>query len=243
MTIKCVTFDWGDTLAQNHKNAYLVCLRRALAVLHEGLAAAHKPMNAERGEVLFTEIETLWSSSGDMQKFPDNKEVDALKPLLTLFDELAVLHENRMRLLSRFFAAYTNALQPYAVVEPTFQALKERGIRIGILSHVPWPGWACTEWYERQGWDQYVDFYSFSSDVGWIKPHEAHYQDALKQAKCRPEEILHIGDHPIRDVVGAREFGFQTCLKEIEGIYDSKDMDNCRPTYRIVHVSEVLNLI
>lgn len=50
----------------------------------------------------------------------------------------------------------------------------------------------------------------FASDVGFLKPHPAGFLKACEMAKTRPEETMHIGDHPEYDVEGARNVGMRT---------------------------------
>ena len=117
-----------------------------------------------------------------------------------------------------------------------------RGFRIGVLSHVPWPGPACRAWFARHGLAAYIDFYSLSSEIGWIKPNPRHYQHALDQAGCAPDELLHVGDHPDRDIAGARAFGFRTCLRVTENIYPQDALATCGADAEILHLSEVLGV-
>ena len=41
---------------------------------------------------------------------------------------------------------------------PAMALLRARGYRMGILSHVPWPGDACRAWFERHGLSGFIDF-------------------------------------------------------------------------------------
>ena len=109
--------------------------------------------------------------------------------------------------VATYFATFSDTITPYEGAGEALKQLHDMGLRVGILSHVPWPGWACREWYVRHGWADYVDFYSLSSDVGFIKPHPAHYEDTLKQAGCPVAQIAHVGDHPHCDVEGPKAFG------------------------------------
>ncbi|AKF81114.1 haloacid dehalogenase [Myxococcus fulvus 124B02] len=51
----------------------------------------------------------------------------------------------------------------------------------------------------------------FSSEVGVEKPDPAIFQAALKHVNRAPSEVLHVGDDPVRDIVGAGRLGITTC--------------------------------
>ncbi|MCP3161550.1 HAD family hydrolase [Myxococcus qinghaiensis] len=51
----------------------------------------------------------------------------------------------------------------------------------------------------------------YSSEVGVEKPDPAIFKAALKHVNREPFEVLHIGDDPVRDIVGATQLGFATC--------------------------------
>lgn len=68
------------------------------------------------------------------------------------------------------------------------------------------------------------------------------YNVALK-AGCAAGEILHVGDHPERDVAGGGAFGFRTCLRLTEGVYPAERMAACRPDCTILHLDEVPALV
>ena len=47
-------------------------------------------------------------------------------------------------------------------------------------------------------------------DAGAAKPDRQIFDVAVGEAGVRPEEILHVGDHPIADIDGARQAGMRT---------------------------------
>lgn len=51
----------------------------------------------------------------------------------------------------------------------------------------------------------------YSSEVGVEKPDPAIFKAALAHVNREPSEVLHIGDDPVRDIVGATQMGFATC--------------------------------
>ena len=243
--VSCVTLDWGDTLVSNHGMPYRFVHERALNDLADDLRALGANLAPTWITDCGAELFQLWVDTAKPELNPDHKEFDydAVVSGWVQRGGLSRADEAVEAAVARYFATFSDTICPYVGVAEALKALSELGLRIGILSHVPWPGWACRAWYKRHGWAEYVDFYSLSSDVGFIKPHPAHYEDTLKQALCPVSEIVHVGDHPHRDVEGPNAFGMQTVLKITQGFYQEDDIEACSPHAVVAHVAELVDLL
>jgi FMN phosphatase YigB (HAD superfamily) len=243
--IRTVTLDWGDTLATNHGQPYGFVHRRGLARLAAQLHALGGRVPDGWRESLLTEWDAHWERVIDRARNPEHQEFDQLG----LFQRhiagtgLDPLAPAVAAALEEFSAGCLETVLAYDGVGPVLAELKRRGYRLGILSHVAWHRTAVEAWFARRGWHALLDFWSLSSEVGWIKPHPAHFQHALAQAGCAPEAVLHVGDHPLRDVEGGRAHGVVTCLRRTEGIYPAVQLDACAPDCTVVHVRELLELL
>ncbi len=237
--IRVITFDWGDTLATNWSMPYQEAQRRAFARLAADLAALGGTIAADFAQRCMAEQTRDWKSSVDPAQNPENRELDLTRLMAGWIASAGVDPVAAAPAVARCWATQVDTVLLFAEVAPALADLKQRGYRLGILSHVPWPGDACRAWFVRHGIAQHLDFYSFSSDVGWIKPHPAHYQDVVRQAGCAANEILHVGDHPERDIAGGQRFGFRTCLRHTEGIYAVERLAACTPDASILHLDEV----
>ena len=49
-----------------------------------------------------------------------------------------------------------------------------------------------------------------AAEAGFAKPARPIFDQAVARTRCRPAEVLHIGDHPHADVKGAQEAGLRT---------------------------------
>jgi FMN phosphatase YigB (HAD superfamily) len=244
--IRCITFDWGDTLAANFGMPHVAIQRQALGRLGGELAAMGCPVPAGWVEASMGELAEAWHSSTDAMKNPEHREFDLAGMLDRWLSRAGALEadSHAVRLaLERFTTALTDTVPMYRDSLPALSLLKARGYRIGILSHVAWPGQACRAWFSRHGLAPYIDFYSLSCEVGWIKPNPRHFRHALDQAACAPAEVLHVGDHPLRDVGGAKAMGMRTCLRVTEGIYHADLIAECEPDARIVQLHELMGVI
>lgn len=60
------------------------------------------------------------------------------------------------------------------------------------------------------GLDEYFDFCITAIDIGAAKPDPALFAAACQRASVQPQQVLHVGDHPIADVQGAQQCGMRT---------------------------------
>jgi len=241
-SIRCITLDWGDTLAANVGMPYLVSQRRALERLALALRSLDCLVPEDWTQLAMRELEQAWAETVDEVANREQREFDfqgLLQRWLGRTDAFGVDPARLSQLIRAFFLELTEVIPAYAESLPMLSLFKARGYRLGILSHVPWPGEACRAWFARHGLSAYIDFYSLSSEVGFIKPNPKHFEHALAHAGCPPQEVLHVGDHPRRDVLGARAMGMRTCLRLTEGIYPAAELEACRPDATITRLGQL----
>jgi len=104
------------------------------------------------------------------------------------------------------YFAGADAWRVYPDVLPTFEALRARGLRLGLISN----------WDVRLdailkglGLDEWLDHVVISHQVGVEKPHPAIFRRALALCGLKPGQALHVGDSYAEDVVGARAIGMR----------------------------------
>jgi len=246
VTIRAITFDWGDTLAANYGMPYVETQRRAFLRLADDLRNLGGIIPDAWVDGIQADIAAQWRASIDPAQNPDHREID----MRAMFDGwlraaggLDIEPHAMARAMARCTATLTDTVIPFAETRPALGLLKARGYRIGLLSHVPWPGDACRAWFDRHDLGGYFDFFSLSSEVGWIKPNPRHFRHALDQAGCAANEVLHVGDHPVRDIQGAKAFGMRTCLRHTENIHAPDALAACAPDAEIVRLSELSEVL
>lgn len=99
--------------------------------------------------------------------------------------------------------------QPFDDVLPTLRGLRERGVRIGVVSD--WSS-ALRPILHGNGLSRYIDFVVGSADAGFAKPMSDLYRMAVDRAGVPAHEIIHIGDSYFADVLGARSVGMEAAL-------------------------------
>jgi FMN phosphatase YigB (HAD superfamily) len=91
---------------------------------------------------------------------------------------------------------------------PTLAALKDAGIKIGILSNV---GVSIHHVLEREGLAKFADGVVLSCEVGSVKPHLAIFEASLDSIGSTAAETLMVGDSG-HDDVGGTALGMRTLV-------------------------------
>jgi putative hydrolase of the HAD superfamily len=94
----------------------------------------------------------------------------------------------------------------------TLQALRDRGLRLGIVSNAAYLPRLMNQQLAALGLAAYFDAVTFSSEVGVRKPHRAIYEDALKKLGAEPSRTVFVGDRVREDVQGPKALGMRAVL-------------------------------
>jgi putative hydrolase of the HAD superfamily len=199
--VRAVVFDWGGTLtpwhtidfaAQWHAYAqrYAADPEQASAIAERIVAAedaAWKRLRADGGSARLAEI---LAEAGVDTDHPGHSAAQAA------YEEFWEPH------------TYTDA-----DVLPLFTALKERGIRVGVLSNTIWSREYHESVFARDGVLHLIDGAVFSSEIPHAKPHPAAFAAALRAVDVDdPASAVYVGDRPYEDVHGAQRAGLRAVL-------------------------------
>ncbi|SBT40514.1 HAD family hydrolase [Micromonospora auratinigra] len=99
-------------------------------------------------------------------------------------------------LASALHDTHAEAIEPYADTVATLSALRDSGVRIGVVSNVGWDIRTC---FARHGLDGHVDAFVLSYEVGFVKPDPRIWGAALEALRATPRQTLMVGDHPAAD--------------------------------------------
>jgi putative hydrolase of the HAD superfamily len=105
---------------------------------------------------------------------------------------------------------------------PVLEALRARGLRLGIVSNTPW-GSPAAPWREevaRHGLADRVDAVVFCRDTGWRKPAPPVFELALDRLGVSAGDCLFVGDDPRWDIVGPESLGMPAALIDRTGSTD-----------------------
>lgn len=83
---------------------------------------------------------------------------------------------------------------------------------------------------------KYFEFALAAEEFERPKPHPDMFEEMLNRINVRPDQVLHVGDHPVHDVQGAYDVGMKVCWvnannKEWKGVF--------KPHMSVSHVREL----
>lgn len=97
-----------------------------------------------------------------------------------------------------------------------FEDIKNQGKTINILSNTGFiKGTTMRKFLIHENLDQYIDFHIYSDEINCSKPNPLIFQEVknnIKDQDLPMHQILHIGDNPVADYQGAKNFGFNAHL-------------------------------
>jgi putative hydrolase of the HAD superfamily len=232
--LRAVLFDWGDTLMDFKYDDELVDAghRAGLEALGrdglpevDGMAAHFR----EHYVPLFWQPGSL-----DEIEYPG-----LVRELLGHFG-VEVSDEELNRFLEAEHAAWAPSRVLGSTTHALLDALRGRGLRLGLVSNAFDPGWLLHRDIEQLGVAERLDFAVFSSELGKRKPHPAIFQRALEALDVAPDEALFVGDRLYEDIRGAGELG----LKTAQALWFRADEhpDGGEPDYLAFTQMDVLNI-
>lgn len=204
MAVEAVIFDWGGTLSE-FVSIDVVDVWRLAA----------RALDAEREDeitqVLYDVEARLWArTEGDMGAGTLAQIVaDASAELgLDVTDAvLAAAHDGHLDAWEPHIRHDPDALEVLA-------ELRDRGVRLGLLSNTHWPGEFHDRLLERDGLIELLHARCYTSHMEWMKPHPEAFAYALAAVGVSdPSRAVFVGDRPYDDVHGAKAVGMRAVLR------------------------------
>ena len=162
MAVQAVIFDWGGTLTPWHTIDHdALWLEVCTPHFSAELAAAHAKAIRTAEFELWRQAETA-QQSATLEHVFSRAGVTAHDDLLTTYYGLWEPH------------TYTD---PDAA--PVMRALRDRGIKIGVLSNTMWPRSAHEQVFRRDGVLSLIDGAVYSSEIPWTKPPPEAFRAAM----------------------------------------------------------------
>lgn len=97
-----------------------------------------------------------------------------------------------------------------------FDEIKNQGKTINILSNTGFiKGKTMRKFLISENLNQYIDFHIYSDEMNCSKPDPKIFQEVknlLPNQDLDVKQVLHIGDNPVADYKGAKDFGFNAHL-------------------------------
>ena len=118
------------------------------------------------------------------------------------------------------------------------------GLKMGLISNTGMtPGFTFRSYMAERGMLDYFHTLTFSDEVKLAKPGREIFMMTLRAMGATPQQTIHIGDHVLNDVVGAKQCGLKTIW--ITGFYEREDPDDAEtePDITVSGLGEVVEAV
>ena len=195
--IEAVIFDWGGTLTAWHdidfhaeSLALAEAVRRSPSEQHDAQAHAAR---------LHAAGATVWGWSRDHQRSATIED---------LFAEAGLDHDPEL------LTTYYDFWEPHTLTDPQvgpmWTDLRERGLKVGVLSNTIWPRAWHEGFFRRDGVLHLLDGDVYTSEVPWTKPSPHVFEAAMAAVGVSdPSRCVYVGDRLFEDVWGAHHAGMR----------------------------------
>lgn len=229
--IGAVLFDWGDTLMQWDPDPGL------LEAGHRAGLAAIGREDVSISEHFFEHYEPLLFVPGAVEEL---EYPGLVRRLLGDFG-ISVSDAELDAFLEAEHAAWTPARKLGATTHALLEALRRRGLRLGLVSNAFDPPRLLHRDLADAGVAERIDAAVFSSETGRRKPHPEIFERALEVLDVEPEDAVFVGDRLYEDVRGAGELGMAT----VQALWFRADEnpDGAEPDFMAFTPMDVLNIV
>ena len=208
--LRAVLFDWGDTLFHApHAPEVIVDFARSCGV----------HISETRAREMWDEIWAQGKTPEEIAKGRDLSPELHRRVWMDLFARLDRIVPGVSR------ALYERVMDPhswvpYADTRATLEAVRRRGLKVGVVSNVPAD---LRPVFEMHKLDSLVDSYTHSFEVGAEKPDPAIFLAAARSLGVKPSETLMVGDHEVDR--GAERAGMRVFILPAELDGDVRGLD------------------
>ena len=197
--VRAVVFDWGGTLTPWH-TVDIEAQWRTFAQAYGG----------EDAEALAARI-----LAAERRAWARTRDDGGSSRLAEILAEAGVLSDHPGTSAAQ--AAYEEFWEPHTFTDPEvgplFTGLRERGIKVGVLSNTIWSREYHEAVFARDGVLDLIDGAVYSSEIEHAKPHPSAFAAALRAVDVDdPGAAVYVGDRPYEDVHGAQRAGLRAVL-------------------------------
>jgi putative hydrolase of the HAD superfamily len=230
--LDAVLFDWGHTLMDFVWEDELV-----EAGVRAGLDAVGAPDAAVQA------VAERYRAEASLSDWDVPEELEYAPLVRRLLADAGVLVDDAEleRYLLAEHEAWAPARRPASMSQALLDALRDRGLKTGLVSNTMEPRRLLLSDLDEQGLHARLDVVVFSSDLGIRKPRPEIFLRALGEVGVAPERALFVGDRIDADVRGARDVGMLTVQAMWYRAED--DVDGVEPDFRAFTQFDVLNIV
>jgi putative hydrolase of the HAD superfamily len=224
VAVQAVIFDWGGTLTPWHAVDH--------EVLWRDVCTPHFPAGQAAGvaAAIRTAEHELWAETGTAH---------------TSATLAQVMERAGVEPTDALLAGYFETWDPHTLTDPEaaplLRELRERGLRIGVLSNTMWPRSAHERVFSRDEILDLIDAAVYTSEIPWAKPHPEAFRAVMAAVGVDdPAACVFVGDRPYDDIHGAKSAGMRAVLIPNS---DVPPFDEAVPDAVITRLSELPALL
>lgn len=237
--IKAVLFDMGSTLLEFENHPWDELIHRGVDAVYDELCTrgAVLPTRQEFSREFHATYTATWKEA---EQSLAEMEIRALLDTTARALGLSLSAEDVGHLVRAHYTPVSAQVTIYADTLGTLAHVRDRGLKIGLISNTIWPGQLHKEDLQRFGIIQFFDHLLFSADVGIRKPHPQIFWTALSALHVTPREALFVGDRFPEDVAGPKRVGMFSVWKERA---DRERDPHVVPDAQIQHLQDLLPVL
>ncbi len=215
--VEAVIFDWGGTLTPWHRidfrDQWLSYARH-----HAAASGDTEQAGLELAETIMAHEREAWLRiRGDGGSA---RMAEILAAAGVQSDDPA--HSAAQAAYEEFWEPHT---QTDPQVRPLWEGLRDRGVRVGVLSNTIWSRAYHDGIFERDGVLDLIDGSVYTSEIDHAKPHREAFRAALTAVGVSdPGRAVYVGDRPYEDVHGAQRAGLRAVLVPHSDIPDDQQV-------------------
>jgi len=213
--MRAVSFDlWFTLIYEDEADVREYTLMRVRAI-HEVLS--------EFGGVTLEDVLSVYESLKFAREY---LSAESLIKLVSLALGIKLSRE-KLRELTNNYVESTKNFVPKVnnEVYEVLPKIKELGLKTAIVSNTSFSERGVMAMLKNLGIADYFDLIVSSSSLGLNKPNPRIYRYLVRKLGLRPQEILHVGDSCVNDVLGPLSVGLRAAL--YVGLREGKDITLC----------------
>ncbi|MBU6245782.1 MAG: HAD family hydrolase [Actinomycetales bacterium] len=231
--IEAVIFDWGGTLTPWHEID--------LHAQWYAYAEIYDPPNASS---LAQEL-----ADAEMQRWRRQQASQgavSTGALEALFLDRGIDTTSARHL--RALGSYLDFWAPHTLADPDahglLRALREMGLRVGVLSNTMWPRTHHQEVFARDDLLDLIDAAAYTSEMQVAKPHSEAFAAICAALDVAPGASVFVGDRLWDDILGAQQAGMRTVWIPHSRIPDDQVPDASAVPDAVAHrLGDVLGIV
>jgi putative hydrolase of the HAD superfamily len=209
---KIILFDLGNTLVEYYRH------NQWQAIVEETVASVRDFLKSQN--LLSITAETMWQNvERQRHDAADYRVIPLAERLSRIFSIDNIQNGIVDQMCNAFLKPIFARGRIYADTFDCLANLRNKGLRLGIVSNTPW-GSGGNLWRQelkRLGLLDKVDEAIFCTDAGWRKPARQIFEYTLTKFKAAADECVFIGDDLRWDVEGPQAIGMDAVLLERTG--------------------------